>query len=245
MVELRYIISALIQGNFRLTNCSNFKINQRVPQLSQSRDKTSILLFLKAPRRGYVKTRLAHSIGPERALATYRALVEGQWLRLPKRERIEVHFTPSDAEFEMRQWLGHEHNFYPQSEGELGARLKLSVQGAFERGATTVFCIGGDCPELNQKHFEQASAALNIDCDVVFGPSEDGGYYLIGLNSPHPELFQDIPWSTRNTLDASLKQAAKLGLQVKLLETLYDIDEIAEMHRAIDDGHLPAEIMDH
>lgn len=205
----------------------------------------AILLFLKAPRRGYVKTRLAHTTGPERALKAYRALVERQWGELPHHGRIEVHYTPNDADFEMRQWLGHEHEFYAQAEGELGVRLEHSVEQAFERGAKTVFCIGGDCPKLDQPHFEQAMAALKSDCDVVFGPSEDGGYYLVGLNAPQPELFQDIPWSSRNTLDTSLQKAADLGLRVKLLETLYDIDEITELQRAIDDGRLSPEIMDH
>jgi glycosyltransferase A (GT-A) superfamily protein (DUF2064 family) len=86
---------------------------------------------------------------------------------------------------------------------------------------------------------------LQEDCDVVFGPTEDGGYYLIGLNAPQPELFQDIPWSSRNTLDASVQKAASLGLRVKLLEMLYDIDEVTELQRAIADGRLSAKIMEH
>lgn len=215
-----------------------------MPSSSNTQTASAILLFLKAPRKGHVKTRLAHTTGPERALQAYRALVERQWAELPKHGRIEVHYTPNDADFEMRQWLGHEHEFYAQAEGELGVRLEHSVEEAFERGAKVVFCIGGDCPKLDQSHFEQASAALANDCDVVFGPCEDGGYYLIGLNAPQPELFQEIPWSSRNTLSTSLEKAEALGLRVKLLETLYDIDEIAELQRAIDDGRLPSEIMD-
>jgi len=215
-----------------------------VPSSINILKSSAILLFLKAPRRGHVKTRLAHTTGPERALKTYRALVERQWTQLPDHGQIEVHYTPNDADFEMRQWLGDAHGYYPQSEGELGVRLEHSVECAFARGAKAVFCIGGDCPKLDQSHLEQAAAALE-QCDVVFGPCEDGGYYLIGLNAPHPELFKDIPWSSRNTLDSSLKKAAELGLRVQLLETLYDIDEITELKRAIDDGHLPPEIMEH
>ena len=74
---------------------------------------------------------------------------------------------------------------------------------------------------------------------MVFGPSEDGGYYLIGLNAPHPKLFQNIPWSSPTTLDASLKRAEGLGLSIKLLETLYDIDEVTDLERAIQQGLLP------
>jgi rSAM/selenodomain-associated transferase 1 len=201
------------------------------------------LLFLKAPRSGEVKTRLASSIGNAAAVRAYRALVEGQCRRLPQRASTEVHFSPRDAAIDLQQWLGNDLTLYPQAGGTLGTRLLCAVEDAFARGADKVLCIGGDCPQLDQQHIEQATAALHSDCDVVFGPSEDGGYYLIGLNAPHPQLFANIPWSTPNTLDASLQQAAKLGLRVKLLETLYDIDELPELKRAIQAGYLPADLL--
>lgn len=200
-------------------------------------------MLLKAPRLGDVKTRLAHHTNPERALQIYRALVERQCTQLPGHSRIEIHYTPRDADLEMRQWLGHTHTFYPQCEGVLGLRLECSVAAAFERGAKTVICIGGDCPTLDQSHFKQAAAALDSDYDVVFGPSEDGGYYLIGLNAPQPKLFQGIPWSSGHTLSCSLSKASDLGLRIKQLETLYDIDEITELRRAIDAGRLPRAIL--
>jgi rSAM/selenodomain-associated transferase 1 len=204
IIERWYIKSTVRQGNFPTSEHSHIRTHLAVSPFSNPKTAPAILLFLKAPRRGYVKTRLAHTTGPERALQAYRALVQRQWDQLPENGRIEVHYTPSDADFEMRQWLGNEHEFYPQAEGELGLRLEHSVEKAFGRGAKTVFCIGGDCPKLDRSHFEQAAAALKHDCDVVFGPSEDGGYYLIGLNAPQPELFQEIPWSSRNTLSTSL-----------------------------------------
>jgi len=197
---------------------------------------SAILLFLKAPRRGHVKTRLAHHVGSERALKVYRALVARQWSALPHAAQVEVHYTPHDATFEMQQWLGDEHEYYPQSEGELGARLGHSIKCAFERGAKSVCCIGGDCPQLEVQHFDEAEQLLDAGHDVVFGPSEDGGYYLIALRAPLMELFRDIPWSTRNTLKASLDRATGLKLKVGMLEALYDIDEVTELERALADG---------
>ncbi|MGZ0709386.1 TIGR04282 family arsenosugar biosynthesis glycosyltransferase [Coraliomargarita sp. W4R53] len=193
----------------------------------------AILFFLKAPRKGYVKTRLAQHVGPEHALHVYRTLVERQWTAVSPTSKVEVHFAPHDAIHEMQDWLGASTSYYPQSEGELGARLEHSVQCAFERGARSVTCIGGDCPQLQQSHIEQANRLLETGHDVVFGPSEDGGYYLIALKSPVSELFQDIPWSTGHTLKASLEKAKDLKLKVGLLETLYDIDEITELERAV------------
>ncbi|WPJ96785.1 TIGR04282 family arsenosugar biosynthesis glycosyltransferase [Coraliomargarita algicola] len=194
---------------------------------------SAILIFLKAPRRGYVKTRLAHHVGSERALKVYRSLVARQWSALPPNAKVEIHYTPHDASFEMQKWLGDAHAYYPQSDGELGARLEHSIEQAFKRGAQTVTCIGGDCPLLTATHFEQAHRLLDAGHDVVFGPSEDGGYYLIAVKTPLPQLFKDIPWSTRNTLKASLVRADNLKLKVGLLETLYDIDEVSELERAL------------
>ena len=199
----------------------------------------TILTFLKAPRIGYVKTRLAQNTSPEFALETYRKLVERQLSQLPKEYPLEIHFTPDDALSEMNDWLGNTYNFYPQCSGRLGIRLENAVADAFARGAHRVICIGGDCPQLNHPHFEQTATALENDYDVVYGPSEDGGYYLIGLNTLHPELFQDIPWSSPTTLNVSLKRAEALDLRVKLLGTLYDVDTIVDLERAISHGLLP------
>lgn len=210
---------------------------------SPFRSTSTILLFLKAPRCGDVKTRLARHTDPERAVQIYRALAERQCTQLPENSRIEIHYTPHDAALEMHQWLGHRYEFYPQCEGALGLRLERSVAAAFARGAKSAVCIGGDCPMLDRAHFEQTAVALENGYDVVFGPSEDGGYYLIGLNAPQPRLFQGIPWSAHNTLSRSLSKATELGLRIKQLETLYDIDEITELQRAIDAGRLPPDLM--
>lgn len=198
--------------------------------------KDFILIFLKAPHLGTVKTRLASHVGDERALRVYRALVERQCDALPTKARVEIHFTPNQAEDAMRRWLLRYDAFYPQSDGDLGNRLTHAVSEAFKRGARSVTCIGGDCPELGPRHIEMAQARIHAGDEVVFGPSEDGGYYLISLSKPQPQLFADIPWSEANTLDASLQKAAQLGLKVSLLETLYDVDDSATMDRAIKDG---------
>lgn len=204
--------------------------------------QSTILVFLKAPRAGHVKTRLARSIGLESALKVYRSMVERQFGEFSADDPVEIHYTPADALEEMREWLGEDYDFHPQCEGGLGLRLEHAVSNAFERGVHSVICIGGDCPSLERTHLEQTSVTLQRDYDVVFGPSEDGGYYLIGLNAPQIELFQEIPWSTETTLKASLKKASLLSLRTKLLETLYDIDEVEDLHRAISDRLIPVKI---
>ncbi len=195
-----------------------------------------ILLFLKAPRPGEVKTRLARDLGPERAAAVYRSLAEAQLRRLPKDAEVVVAFAPADAESEMRAWLGHGYRFRAQCEGDLGERLAEAVADAFAAGAGGVTCIGGDCPALDARHLRQANEKLANGADVVFGPSEDGGYTLIALAGPHTGLFEDIPWSSPETLRTSLARAKQLGLRAELLETLYDIDTAKDLERAARDA---------
>jgi rSAM/selenodomain-associated transferase 1 len=193
---------------------------------------TAVLLFLKSPKAGTVKTRLAETVGADEALDTYRALVERQLLQLPRTQSTEIHFTPTGALTTMREWLGDELAYFAQAKGGLTERLSHGVSQAFSRGHPTVICIGGDCPQLEAAHFKSVEQLLEKGDDVVFGPTEDGGYYLIGMRAPYLELFQDIAWSTPETLKHSLKQARQLRLKVGMLETLYDVDTDAELKRA-------------
>lgn len=200
----------------------------------------TVLLFLKAPRAGEVKTRLAAAIGPQDALKIYRSLAEAQLERVPRDWPVDILFTPTEALSEMQQWLGETRSYRPQANGNLGERLSLAVEQAFATGATSVLCIGADCPALDAAHLHQAAQALANGADTVFGPAGDGGYYLIGLNQPETAIFKDIPWSTKNTLTASLEMANQLGLKAQLLEPLHDVDTIEDLQRAVVDGHLSA-----
>lgn len=196
-------------------------------------------LFLKAPHPGSVKTRLAQSTGDAPAAALYRQLVEAQLQRLPADTRAEIHYHPAEAGAEMLDWLGAQYSYHPQVAGSLGQKLESAVAAAFASGARAVLCLGGDCPALGAAEILQAQRALEHGADVVFGPTEDGGYYLIGLRQPQPELFRDIPWSASNTLEASRQKATALGLRVELLPMLYDVDELSDLERARREGRLP------
>lgn len=196
-----------------------------------------IQLYLKAPRPGAVKTRLASTTGEGRATAVYRQMVERQLYALPRDWSLDVRFEPSDAEEKLREWLG-DLEFTPQSDGDLGDRISNGVEDAFANGAELVFCIGADCPGLKAVHFQQAWEFLETGADVVFGPTEDGGYYLLGQKKHHPRLFADIPWSTDQTLRASLRNAKDNGLRFALLPKLYDVDEEGDWRRAVEEGLL-------
>lgn len=197
------------------------------------------LLFLKAPRPGTVKTRLAEALGDERACEIYRGMVERLLRIWPDHLPLEIHFSPPEAEAEMQAWLGSSICLIPQSKGDLGKRLGHAVQGCFEREATSVLCIGGDCPDLSATQLDRAIRHLDHGSDLVLGPAEDGGYYLIGLKAPQLDLFQDIPWSSPQTFKATVERAKRMDLNTALLEPLYDVDTVEDWERAVAEGALP------
>jgi len=187
--------------------------------------KPTILIFLKAPERGKVKTRLARDIGDEAALDAYRWLVERQMAALPDGWPVEVHFTPVEAESSMRGWLGAaaDRSFVPQVDGELGERLQHAVAGAFRGGASGVLLIGGDCADLGAGEFEQARIGLEKS-DAVIGPSRDGGYYLLGLATERPEVFGEIAWSTEKVAGQTRERLSAAELTWTELAELRDVD---------------------
>jgi uncharacterized protein len=184
----------------------------------------TVIFFLKAPRVGFVKTRLARECGADRAAEIYSALAEAQGRRIPPGWKSEIHFAPADAEAEMRGWLGNQYVFRPQADGDLGGRLIAGFGSALAGNGGPVIAIGGDCPDLDAACLEEASHSLRTS-DVVLGPAIDGGYYLIGLNHPQPELFIDVPWSTPEVLGVTQERARLAGLRYHLLAPKSDIDD--------------------
>lgn len=192
-----------------------------------------VILFLKAPVPGKVKTRLAAEVGKDEATAVYRRLVENQLRNIPPQWRARVAYDPPDALEDFHIWLGTKLEYRPQAKGDLGDRLATAVNQAFREGAKTVFCVGGDCPNLCPEQFTQAHTLLLERNDVVFVPAEDGGYVLAGLRAPCPEIFEDIPWSAPDTLRVSIKRAETAGRRVARMPTLFDIDTRADLERAV------------
>ncbi len=192
-----------------------------------------LLIFLKAPRQGAVKTRLAESLGAEHATDIYRGLVERQLRSIPPGWNVEIHFSPADAEPEMRAWLGPAHEFRPQTEGDLGARMQQAFDAAFARQAEPVIAIGGDCPTLDASTLIEAASRLTR-ADVVLGPAQDGGYYLIGLGRPAPQLFDDVPWSTAKVFALTLARARAHGLSREVLMPQPNVDDLPSYRRFLD-----------
>jgi rSAM/selenodomain-associated transferase 1 len=190
----------------------------------------ALIVFLKHPEPGAVKTRLASALGAETAAALYRALAEGVLeATVPRSGEYEtlVFFDPPEAAEAMRAWLPGV-RLRPQCVGDLGARMTAAFARAFERGARRAAIIGTDAPGVTRETVAGALAALD-DADVVVGPAEDGGYYLLAFCVPHPELFEDVAWSTPAVLEETLARAATAGLRVRELPRLRDVDTLEDV----------------
>ena len=186
-----------------------------------------LLVFLKAPRPGAVKTRLAKTLGAHAACAAYCGLVETLLKSLTPLPCLELCFTPDDAWPEIQPWLHAGWLTRAQGNGDLGARLANTFTAAFAEGAQRVVIIGSDCPTVTVDDIEQAWAALRTH-DMVLGPATDGGYWLIGLRAPQPGLFEGISWSSEKVLIETLARARAAGLSVQQLREQTDVDTEAE-----------------
>lgn len=187
-----------------------------------------LILMLKYPRPGAVKTRLVPALGARRACELYRALVRHtleEVERLAARGNIEIEARVAEApdEAAARFWLGPGMTIRDQGGGDLGERMNRAVQDAFAEKADTVVLIGGDCPQLTAEHLIGAFVTLAAT-DAVIGPAIDGGYYLIGMRRPLPMLFQNIPWSGAAVLAQTLAAARALPVEIVQLTTLSDLD---------------------
>ncbi len=186
-----------------------------------------LLILLKAPVRGLVKTRLAAEVGPDAALLLYRQMLEKVFDKMAPIKEVELHYTPASEQGLIITLLKPGWNHHPQAEGDLGMRMLQAFDRAFEAGGQRVVLIGTDCPEVDTTDIHAAWEALSQH-DLVLGPAEDGGYWLIGMKQPQPELFNGIHWSTGSVLAETTARAQQLRLRYQLLRTLSDVDTKAD-----------------
>ena len=195
-----------------------------------------ILLFVKWPEPGRVKTRIAATAGAGRAAEIYRELVARVCAQLPRATPVVVHFDPPERHAEIVAWLAPglplPAGFEPQVRGDLGARLRAAFASAFAAGWEQAAVIGSDCVEITPAIFAEAWEAE----DAAIGPTEDGGYYLLALRREQPALFENIRWSTGDTLDDTLSRAESAGVQMHRLPVLGDVDTEADWARVSSGG---------
>ncbi len=186
-----------------------------------------LLVFVKNPKKGYVKTRLAKGVGEEQALNVYLKLLD-YTRKLVDASKVPTKICYSDQVEENDVWSGLEKE--AQCDGDLGERMEHAFATAFSQGFSKVVIIGSDCAELNSTHIQKAFKQLN-EHDVVFGPAKDGGYYLMGMKKLEENVFRNKPWSQSTLLNVTLEELEGAGKRVGLLEELSDVDTIEDLKR--------------
>ncbi|GAB6059212.1 TIGR04283 family arsenosugar biosynthesis glycosyltransferase [Desulfonatronum parangueonense] len=189
----------------------------------------NILIFTRYPVPGRVKTRLIPALGPETAARLHRRMTEhvvtvARGLAGNGGVNIHVGFTGAPLK-KFRSWLGHDLRYLQQNGDDLGRRMHHGLEAVFRTtpGMGPVLVIGTDVPCLDKAILDQALSALESS-DLVIGPAEDGGYYLIGMHRPHPELFQNMDWGSSSVFAQTMDAAKRLGLTITTLPELQDVD---------------------
>ena len=224
-----------------------------------ARSLCALAVMTKAPQAGRVKTRLVPPLTPEEAaelnkcfLRDTTAAISSACSHRPVGDASKMQFehagashgeaatgacgiavyTPVGAESAYTDILPVDFSLLPQRGDKFGERLYFAVEDLLKCGFDSVCLIDSDSPTVPAENFAEAVELLSKTEDrVVLGPSDDGGYYLIGVKKPHRHLFEQIDWSTERVLNQTMQRATEIGIEVKLLPTRYDIDDDASLRR--------------
>ena len=210
-------------------------------------EESVLVIMAKQPAVGQTKTRLCPPLTPAAAAALYEALLRdtielGAGL---EGVRLAIAVTPPEATGAFRRMSPTDAILLPVTGADIGDCLSQVLGRLLAAGHCRAIALNSDGPTLPATYLRQAVARLD-GADVVLGPSEDGGYYLIGLKQPRPELFREIEWSSERVTAQTLARAEAMGLSVTLLPPWYDVDTVTDLDRLRAElAALPAEALPH
>ncbi len=210
-----------------------------------AKGRCALAIMTKVPRAGRVKTRLTPPLTPEEAAALNICFLRDTAAAIAAAGEPAQGvgcYTPVGEEEAYATIFPADFLLIPQSEGSFGERLITATRDLFAVGFASVCLIDSDSPTVPATAFTEAAAILSQPNEtIVLGPSDDGGYYLIGMNQPHPEVFAGIDWSTERVLEQTQQRAIEAGLTVHLLPTGLDVDNEATFRRLQDELRPPNE----
>jgi len=202
-----------------------------------NKDKDALIVFVKNPVPGKVKTRLAREIGIKNALRIYQKLLNHTLkIIIPLSQDVVIYYSDDIIIEDM--WAGRQFLKEKQSGYDLGNKMSNAFKDYFSKGYKKVCIIGSDNLEINTEIIENAFHLLN-DTDFAIGPASDGGYYLLGMKTNHSEIFKNKPWSTSEVLEETVNELKDQALSYSLLKTLNDIDTYSDLKKAMDSGLIP------
>jgi rSAM/selenodomain-associated transferase 1 len=204
---------------------------------------TALVIMAKQPEGEKTKTRLCPPLQPEQAAAFYEAMLldSMQLVTILDGCDLAVAITPAGAAAYFKRITPPGALLLPVSGADIGACLAQALGALLGRGYRKVFALNADGPSLPLEYLEQAKRLLD-EYDLVIGPAQDGGYYLIGMKELHPELFRGIAWSSERVCSQTLERAQQLALQAALTPEWYDVDTAQDMLRLQNElARLPAD----
>ncbi len=208
--------------------------------------RRGLVVVAKPPLVGEVKTRLCPPLTLPQACALYECLLLDIVSKMEEYQSAElwIAFAPKGEEY-FRRIFADRKKLLQQRGGNLGKRLHHIFVDLFHLGYQQIVVTDSDSPTVPLSSIAKAYELLDGEsCDVVLGPSSDGGYYLVGLKSPTEGLFHRIPWSSAAVVEKSLERASELGLNVALLPLAYDIDVEADLKRLWEDLQASPELQE-
>ena len=194
--------------------------------------RSALIIMAKIPTATAVKTRLQPFLGKDKCSEFATALImETEAKALSAKPEVIFALSPFDKEELFQNQLERKHTTMPQGEGDLGERMFRIFETVFESGVSNAVLIGTDCPLMTEKIIQEALSMLDDGAESVLGPSEDGGFYLIGLSRLEYGLFDDVVWSSETAFAQTHANLTGLEMPPVFLPELYDIDREQDLLR--------------
>ncbi len=193
-----------------------------------SENNCLLLIFIKNPLEGKVKTRLGASIGHPAAVKVYKKLL-AKTREAALAVNCDRHLYYGDYINTEDEWKPENFEKFLQVQGDLGDRMRQAFTHGFKNGYKKVMIIGSDCPEMNAEVINNAFAALDKN-DATIGPALDGGYYLLGMRK-YVELFENMAWSTESVFSDTTEKLRKQNASLALMPAMSDLDTIEDLKK--------------
>jgi rSAM/selenodomain-associated transferase 1 len=196
----------------------------------------AIVIMAKEPRPNKVKTRMIPDLDPIVVSKIYQGFLLDRFEQIGKIPNMDhyIAFTPRSSENAFKCTVPEKFSLLLQEGRDLGERLSNVSYELFEKGYEKVVIMDSDSPNLPSRFIKQSFGIID-DSDLVLGPCEDGGYYLVGMRQHTPEIFVDIPWSTPNVTETTVNKAQSARRSIYLLEKWYDVDTKDDLLRLRND----------
>ena len=202
--------------------------------------RCAVAIMIKTPRNGFSKTRLSPPLQQEEAAEISRCFLRDTSVAIEALMRDDQFvvgvavYTPVGSEPELAELLPAQFKMLAQRHGDLGSRLSGAAEDLFSLGFSAVCLVDSDSPTLPLENLRATAASLREGTDgMVIGPCTDGGYYLVGMSRWHPELFEEIDWSTSSVYEQTIRRSKEINLRTIELPMWYDVDDRVSLSRLL------------